>query len=66
MTSTWGTEEHPGDSPEGGLGVEKVDLFLWAGTLLLLLLADFITPRSVSSSPSGPGILIKETLSIKQ
>ena len=51
-------------SPEGGFGVEKVFLFLCAGTLLDLLLADFITPLSVSSSPSaGPETLIIEALS---
>ena len=31
--------------------MEKVFLFLCAGTLLDLLLADLVTPRSVSSSP---------------
>ena len=50
-------------SPDGGLGVENVFLFLCAGTLLDLLLADFITPLSVSSSPSGPETLIIEALS---
>ena len=42
------TQQH---SPDGGFGVEKVFLFLCAGTLLDLLLADLVTPRSVSSSP---------------
>ena len=55
---------HTSSSPEGGFGVEKVFLFLCAGTLLDLLLADFITPLSVSSSPSaGPETLIIEALS---
>ena len=37
--------------PAGGFGVEKVFLFLCAGTLLDLLLADLLADLSVSSSP---------------
>ena len=37
--------------PDGGFGVENVFLFLWAGTLLDLDLADLETALSASSSP---------------